>query len=122
MTIEAKYFTEAELNCNHCGRLVIHAPSVVKLDELRERLGKPVILNSAYRCSEHDAAIGGAGIHPLGQCFDISIHGPDAYRLIKIAMDLDFTGIGVNQSGPFRGRFVHLDTLENDLRPRVWSY
>jgi len=66
MTIEAKYFTEAELNCNHCGRLVIHAPSVVKLDELRERLGKPVILNSAYRCPEHDAAIGGAGIHPLG--------------------------------------------------------
>jgi hypothetical protein len=36
-----------------------------------------------------------------------------------IAMEAGFTGIGVQQKGT--GRFLHLDTLEGDLRPTVWS-
>jgi len=37
-----------------------------------------------------------------------------------LALELGFTGIGVQQKGT--GRFPHLDTLEEPPRPNVWSY
>jgi len=43
--------------------------------------------------------------------------------VLREALILGFTGIGINQKGT--GRFLHLDLLPNLLlhpRPTVWSY
>jgi len=53
------------------------------------------------------------------------VGGHDAYRLMRLAIVHEFTGIGVSQRGMFERRFIHLDTMEDGdhhPRPWVWSY
>ena len=63
--------------------------------------------------------------HLYGKAVDIVISGKSAYRLMKLAIQHGFTGIGVSQRGPHEKRFLHIDTMENsDTHPRpwIWSY
>ena len=55
------------------------------LEPLRKRYGKPIIVNSGYRCSIHNAAVGGAtqSQHMKGEAADIRI-GEGLERLVKI--------------------------------------
>ncbi|WKD48938.1 hypothetical protein [Microbulbifer spongiae] len=64
--------------------------------------------------------------HTTGQAVDVSVTGGRAYELLGIPTEEGFTGIGVKQHGPHKGRFLHLDDLEpipgKRTRPTVWSY
>ena len=51
--------------------------------------------------------------HLSGRAVDIAISGDKAHRLVRMALLLGFTGIGVRQRGDHRRRFVHLDDLDN---------
>lgn len=107
------------------------------IQAMRADLGFPFVVTSAFRCNEHDKAIGGAGCHPLGMAIDIACHSERAFTLIEAAMKsrlgvyktlspLMIAGIGIKQHGPFDGRFVHLDALPilrvDHQRPRIWTY
>ena len=45
------------------------------LDPLRDEYGKPIYVNSGYRCEKHNKAVGGVprSQHMLGQAADISL-------------------------------------------------
>ena len=45
------------------------------LDPVREAYGKPIYVNSGYRCEKHNKAVGGVpkSQHMLGQAADISL-------------------------------------------------
>ena len=63
------------------------------------------------------------GAHASGYACDIGVRGADALQIVGIALQLGFTGIGVNQKGS--GRFIHLDILNSTPqrpRPTIWSY
>lgn len=120
-----KYFTRDELKCPHCGECHMKPEFLVRIDTLRERFGKPLIVSSGYRCPEYNAMIshtGTTGPHTTGQAVDIVISGRDAYDLLSLALQMGFTGIGINQKGDYGKRFIHLDTLKGDTRPWVWTY
>ena len=53
------------------------------LQPLREKLGKPININSCYRCPKLNAAVGGAKTsqHCNGQAADIEINGMSNYDL-----------------------------------------
>ncbi|MDB6183170.1 DUF6127 family protein [Paracoccus fistulariae] len=53
----------------------LNEPALDKLQALRNRLGKPLIVRSAYRSPEHNRAVGGAmrSKHMDGAAFDIAI-------------------------------------------------
>ena len=93
-----------------------------KLQELRNRYGKPMRVTSGYRCPDHpiEAKKSTPGAHASGCACDIGVEGADAHALLKIAFELGFSGIGVQQKGS--GRFIHLDTLKSTTRPMLWSY
>lgn len=57
------------------------------------------------------------GTHSRGIAVDIAISGADALRLLDLALELGFTGVGVQQKG--EGRFLHLDTRDTLA---LWSY
>ena len=64
------------------------------LQPLREKLGKPININSCYRCPKLNAAVGGAKTsqHCNGQAADIEIMGLSNYDLacyIREHMDFD---------------------------------
>ena len=115
-------FKASEFACKHCGEVKMDVAFMDKLQTLRTRYGKSIIITSGYRCKSHpvEAKKATSGAHTKGKAADLAVNGQDAYKVLKIAFDLGFTGIGVNQKG--QGRFIHLDTVEGAPRPNVWSY
>ena len=94
---------------------------------LRESLGFPLMITSAYRSPEHNAKVGGKSrsAHLRGRAVDIAISGDKAHRLVRMALLLGFTGIGIRQRGDYRYRCVHIDDIEKAPgipRPSIWSY
>ncbi len=78
---------------------------------IRERVGGPLALSSAYRCPEHNAAVGGVpgSLHLEGSAADILL--PDGFtvdELATIAAECGGKGIGRYHAAGF----VHVDIRE----------
>ena len=106
-------FPEREISCHHCGKNEVNPEALDKLQELRNRVGKALVINSAYRCPAHNKYVGGAknSRHVHGDAFDISITGHNKEELLKLAQDVGFTGFG------YYKHFLHVDTWN----PRSWG-
>jgi zinc D-Ala-D-Ala carboxypeptidase len=120
------HFTDDELRCK-CGCGMLPKPDFMqKVERLRVVCNFPFVVTSAARCPNHNDRVsktGRTGPHTTGRAIDIGVSHDRAYNLIVKALQLGFTGIGVNQKGD--GRFVHVDDLmgeDGNTRPRVWSY
>jgi hypothetical protein len=101
-----KYFTRDELKCKATGQFVINEDALDKLERMREYVGAPLIINSAYRSPEHNKKIGGAknSMHVQGRAFDVSIKGHNPAVIYNAAVRAGFTGFGFYRS------FLHVDT------------
>ena len=124
-------FSSNELMCRcGCGQVKMDPEFMEKLCELRvEQYGKAMVVSSAYRCPAYNDRISKTGIdgpHTTGRAIDIKVHGPQAVKLLDaIFQHGDFTGIGIKQNGPYKGRFIHIDDLlsaHGRNRPWVWTY
>ena len=120
-----KYFTEQELADTRTGECRMDEAFMVKLVKLRELYGKPMRITSGYRSKETNSAVGGAenSPHMHGKAVDVYVSGAAALNLIRLALEVGFTGIGVSQKGA--SRFIHIDTMDNSPsqpRPTIWSY
>jgi zinc D-Ala-D-Ala carboxypeptidase len=115
-------FKADEFKCSHCGDNEIKEELLDKLQALRSRYGKPMRITSGYRCPRHpiEAAKSAPGPHSSGLACDVGVEGADAHKLLGLALDAGFRGIGVQQKGT--GRFLHLDLVSSPNRPTVWSY
>lgn len=100
-------FSPQEMACRGTGRLMIVPDAMDKLQALRNKLGAPMIVNSAYRSPEHNRNVGGAkgSKHMEGIAFDVRMdnHDPDTY--ISAALSVGFKGIGTYP----KQNFVHVD-------------
>ena len=112
-------FNLKEFECTHKNHRHVKVDSelVEKLQELRERLGLPMIINSGYRCSERNIQVGGAehSQHLLGKAADISLHNQSmsGQDIASLARGIGFTGIGLYDN------FIHLDVREG--QPAKWN-
>lgn len=101
----SKNFSEDEMKCPCCG--VLPKQELVNaLQMLRDRIGRPMTINSAMRCAKHNAAVGGVpnSQHTQGIAADIAArNGLEKYQLVDEAIRAGFHGIGVAET------FVHLD-------------
>ena len=83
-------------------------PSVQKLQTLRTKIGKPMIVTSAYRTEGHNKAVNGAkdSQHLEAKAFDIAMtnHNPDAFA--RAARDCGFRGVAYYR----KDNFMHIDT------------
>ena len=100
-------FSPAEIACRGTDKLLINAPALDKLQSLRDRLGKPLILRSAYRSPEHNRAVKGAprSKHMYGAAFDIAMSNHDPVAFEAAARAVDFLGFGFYS----RSGFMHID-------------
>ena len=118
-------FRPEEFACKADGSLVVVPEFMDRLQRLRGDLGFPFVVMSGYRTPAYNASVSATGLngpHTTGRAVDIRIAGRQAYDLIEAALAYDFTGIGVKQHGPWGARFLHLDDLQGDKRPNLWSY
>ena len=108
-------FSSAEIACRGTRQIKLHPEALDKLQALRDRLSKPLIIRSAYRSPEHDRAVGGAPAskHMDGTAFDISMANHDPAAFEAAARAVGFLGFGYYP----RSGFMHID-----LGPaRVWG-
>ena len=106
------HFTVREFAC-HDGSdtVLIDDRLVTLLEKIRDRFGKPVRINSAYRTAKYNAKIGGVSnsYHVKGMAADIVAQGIPAKRVAQYAETLDCGGIGWYEGK----KFVHIDTRKN---------
>jgi len=100
-------FSPQEIACRGTGRLLVVPYAMDKLQALRDRVGKPMIVNSGYRSPEHNRAVGGAknSMHMKGIAFDVRMDNHNPADYIAAAKQVGFTAIGTY---PRQG-FVHVD-------------
>jgi len=100
-------FNLREFQCQHCGVVMIDDRLVELLQKMRDRLGKPIIVTSGYRCPEHDKEVGGTGdsFHTRGLAADIYCPGFPLDALRDLADAIGFNGIGIN----YKNLHVHVD-------------
>ncbi|MCL7466351.1 D-Ala-D-Ala carboxypeptidase family metallohydrolase [Phaeovulum sp. NW3] len=102
-----KNFSPAEIACRGTGALKIDTEALDKLQALRDRLGKPLIIRSAYRSPEHNRRVGGAprSKHMDGTAFDIAMANHDPVAFEAAAREVGFLGFGYYP----RSGFMHID-------------
>jgi hypothetical protein len=100
-------FSPAEIACRGTGKLLVNEQAPDKLQTLRDRLGKPLIVRSAYRSPEHNRAVGGAtrSKHMEGAAFDIAMANHDPMAFEAMAREVGFLGFGFYP----RSGFMHID-------------
>jgi zinc D-Ala-D-Ala carboxypeptidase len=101
-----KHFSAQEIACNGTGQILIHEEALVALDQLRDALGGPVSLSSAFRSPYHNAVVGGAACsqHLRGHAFDLRLRERRKSAIRESAEMLGFTGFGMNYQ-----TFIHID-------------
>jgi zinc D-Ala-D-Ala carboxypeptidase len=118
------YFTVEELTCRcGCGQMLMDHEFMLKLVALRDLIGFPMPITSAYRCPAHNARVsstGDDGPHTTGKAVDIAASYQNAQQIVTQALWMGFLGVGIKQHGPVSGRMVHLDMVPGPKR--LWTY
>lgn len=104
-------FSRHEFRCKcGCGFDDVSPDLVKGLQQLRDLCGRPVIVNSACRCPEHNRRVGGAAKsrHLEGKAADIVIRGLTPRQMADLAEQIDVFQKGAILIYPARG-FIHVD-------------
>ena len=107
-------FSLQEFACRHCNTVKLDSDLLRRLQLMRDELGSPIFINSAYRCPVHNRAVGGtsASQHLQGKAADITTW--NLPRLRQLAeKHVSNGGIGTAET------YVHVDT--RGFRAR-WNY
>lgn len=84
------------------------------LQPIRDKVEKPVEINSGYRCLELNKKVGGVPTsqHCIGQACDFKVEGMTSYEIVKVILELNlpFDQVGLYDS------FVHISYGERHRR------
>ncbi|MFA5208450.1 MAG: D-Ala-D-Ala carboxypeptidase family metallohydrolase [Candidatus Paceibacterota bacterium] len=103
----SKNFTLNEFACKDGSKtLTIDYELIEKLQQLRDKVNKPVNITSGYRSVAYNKKCGGIATsnHLLGKAADIKISRMTPLEVAKLADTFGFLGIGVYPT------FTHVDT------------
>ena len=116
-----KHFTKEEFDCKETGENEMQEVFMQKLESLRNLYAKPMVISSGYRSVRHSKEVKKkqGGWHTKGLACDVLCGSQQAHEIVKHALELGFTGIGVKQKG--EGRFIHLDLRPYEQR-LIYSY
>ena len=102
----SKNFKLREFQCKDNSCLVkVDSKLLDKLQKLRDRIKKPIIINSGFRTEEWNKKVGGSprSQHLQGKAVDIMVYGMKPTELAKYAEEIGFDGIGTYKN------FIHVD-------------
>lgn len=110
-------FNLLEFECPCCNTVKLSSELLSKLSRLRCMIGRPVILNSGYRCPSYNAKINGDrnSYHMKGMAADIYVKDFYLEALFGIAKEIGFHGIGFYT----KKNFLHLDVRPG--KQKIWK-
>jgi len=105
--------TEFDCHCNYpaCKTTLIDSELVNYLEKKRIQLGKPININSGFRCLRHnrDVGSGDTSQHPKGKASDI-VSGKNIVEQSELFQDAG--GLGIYK----KKKFLHVDTRSKKAR------
>ena len=110
------FFTEDEMKCPCCGKMMMDQTFMKKLNVARFMAGFPFVVSSGYRCPAHNEEVGSTSTnHTTGQAADVRcVNDAERYNMIWAMIGAGIKGIGVGKG------FVHGDI--NRSIPKLWTY
>tara|TARA_B110000238_G_C15857767_1_gene323843 strand:- start:61 stop:453 length:393 start_codon:yes stop_codon:yes gene_type:complete len=122
-------FTKSEFDCKSGEEMPLDVLENVKLlaiqlQKIREYVGKPIRINSAYRSEAHNEAIGGVKTsqHILGKAADITIDTFTPDEVVSIIENMltneMLGGFYIGGLGSYN-TFTHIDIREKKAR---WNF
>ena len=121
------YFIEKEFDCKcGCGLRPEGQPNDELIDilvNIREHFQSPLIINSAFRCENHNKKVGGSSKsrHLIGDAVDFRIKNVETKKVYDyVISNYENYGIAIkeNLNDAYKG-FVHFDTRGKKAR---WTY
>ena len=113
-----EHFSKLELSCPCCGVMGMDQEFMDILEAVRKEYGKPMKLNSSFRCDVHNASINAksSSSHRLGLAVDIACEGSrQRYDLIRHLLK-HVTRMGIGEE------FLHADNDLNKSPNVIWTY
>lgn len=103
-------FSPREIASKGDGKLIVDTEAMDKLQALRDFIGRPLLITSAYRSPAHNKRVGGAKAskHMEGIAFDIRMENHDPHAFESAARANGFTGFGYYP----KSGFMHIDTAQ----------
>ena len=118
------YFNKKEYACQcRCGLDTLDDKFLEKLNQLRQKLGTPIIINSGCRCVSHNKKVGGSSTSDHLPDAQGSCHGVDIscvtsnqrYAIIKEAVKI-FNRVGIAKT------FIHVGDAVTNPSGVIWIY
>lgn len=107
--------SEFKCKCGKCNSDYVDIRLVKGLQELRDLIGKPIIINCGTRCKAHNAEVGGVSNsqHVLGRAADIRVEGLTPAKVADFAEKIPvFLNGGI---GRYK-TFTHVDVRGHKAR------
>lgn len=117
--IKSVYFSSEELKCKcgtpECDAKEMDPRFLLRADRIRHRMGRPLQVTSARRCSKHNMIVGGSprSQHLKGKAMDLIIGFEEHSKFLQICREEGITGIGRATT------WCHIDDREGELR--TWT-
>ena len=114
-----EYFTDEELSCKCCGKLVFSDRTRQRLNVARYHAGVPFVITSGYRCPEYNKKIGASftSSHVKGCAADIKANWEvNRFKIISGLLLAGFTRIGIGKD------FIHADDDPVKQKELIWVY
>lgn len=113
-----QHFSRKEFKCPCCGKGEIDFAVVYDLEEVRRMFGRPIIIESGWRCEKHNKEVGGVpnSSHLTGKAVDIRCYADSTrYALVLLLMSR-FYRIGIGE------KFIHVDHDFTKTKDVCWLY
>lgn len=116
------YFSDEELQCPCCKKLVFDSSFLHKLNNARFIADIPFVITSGYRCADHNKKVGGSptSSHLKGLAVDIAIKtSRERFKILHGLICVGLIRIGI---GP---DFIHVDDsaiFSDKPQNVIWTY
>ena len=115
--LNLRNFKLEEFKCKCCGSVIMDKEFLLKLDRARTISRVPFHINSGYRCSKHNEAIGSkpTSSHIRGHAADILYNSDrEMYRILVSCIACGIKRIGVYRT------FLHVDDDPVKTQKVIW--
>ena len=108
------FFTDDDMRCPCCGKMLMDMMFMRQLNIARWIAGFPFIVNSGYRCPEHNRQVGSTSEnHPNGMAADIKCTEiGQRFKIVQAMIGAGIRGIGIYKT------FIHGDI--NRRISQIW--
>lgn len=105
--IKLQYFKLSEFDCRCCGKNQMNLEFLKRLDNARRVAGIPFVINSGFRCEDHNAEVGGSPTSSHMKGFAADIRAETSHQ--KYRINAGAIASGIQRIGVYK-TFMHLDT------------